>query len=135
MTLAPIDWDALIDAARVARDRAYAPYSRFLVGAALLGTDGRIYPGSNVENASYGLTVCAERAALFGAVGQGQRRFSALALITDATPPAMPCGACRQVLRELAADLPIVATNLAGQRIETTLGRLLPESFGPESLE
>jgi cytidine deaminase len=129
-----VDWEVLLEAAREVRERAYAPYSRFLVGAALLGADGRLYPGCNVENASYGLTLCAERNALFGAVARGQRAFVALALVTDASPAAMPCGACRQVLRELAPDLPIVAANLAGQRVETTLAALLPLSFGPESL-
>jgi cytidine deaminase len=131
---ASIDWDGLLAAAVAARERAYAPYSRFLVGAALLGLDGRIYPGCNVENASYGLTICAERAAFFGAVGAGQRAFAALALVTDSAPPAMPCGACRQVLRELAPELPIVAANLAGQRVATSLAALLPHSFGPEAL-
>jgi cytidine deaminase len=131
---ARIDWNLLVGAARAARERAYAPYSRFLVGAALLGADGRVYSGCNVENASYGLTICAERCALFGAVASGQRAFQALALVTDVSPPAMPCGACRQVLRELAPDLPIVAANLAGQRTETSLASLLPQSFGPESL-
>jgi cytidine deaminase len=131
---ATIDWDALLVAAREARQRAYAPYSRFLVGAALLGTDGRIQAGCNVENASYGLTVCAERNAFFAAVASGQRAFAALALVTDLSPPAMPCGACRQVLRELAPELPILAANLAGQRVETTLAALLPDSFGPDAL-
>ena len=129
-----VDWDALLAAARAARERAYAPYSRFLVGAALLAADGRIYPGCNVENASYGLTVCAERTAFFGAVASGQRAFVALALVTDVSPPAMPCGACRQVLRELAPDLPLVAANLVGERTETTLAELLPHSFGPDEL-
>jgi cytidine deaminase len=129
-----VDWSRLIEAARDARERAYAPYSRFLVGAALLGSDGRIQVGCNVENASFGLTVCAERNAFFAAVASGQRAFAALALVTDVSPPAMPCGACRQVLRELAPELPIVAANLAGQRVETTLAALLPASFGPDAL-
>jgi cytidine deaminase len=129
-----VDWPALVAAAAAARERAYAPYSRFQVGAALLGEDGGIYPGCNVENASYGLTICAERNALWAAVARGQRRFVALAVVTDASPPAMPCGACRQVLRELAPDLPIVTANLAGERFQTSLAELLPNSFGPEDL-
>jgi cytidine deaminase len=129
-----VDWSQLLEAATAARDRAYAPYSHFLVGAALLGEDDCTYPGCNVENASYGLTICAERNALWGAVARGAHRFRALAIVTDASPPAMPCGACRQVLREFAPDLRIVAANLSGDRFETTLAELLPHSFGPEDL-
>jgi cytidine deaminase len=129
-----VDWDALIASARSARERAYAPYSRFLVGAALLDDRGEIHTGGNVENASYGLTVCAERSAIFAAVSRGVQRFVALAVVTDMSPPATPCGACRQVLREFAPGLVIVTANLAGERVATDLARLLPDSFGPEAL-
>jgi cytidine deaminase len=129
-----VDWAALVQAASAARECAYAPYSRFAVGAALLDAQGDIHIGCNVENASYGLTICAERSAFFAAVTRGRRQFLALALVADAAPPAMPCGACRQVLRELAPKLPIAAVNLTGERIETSLDRLLPSSFGPETL-
>jgi cytidine deaminase len=130
-----IDWDALVAAARTARERAYAPYSRFLVGAALLDDRGELHMGGNVENASYGLTVCAERSAVFAAVARGARRFVALAVVTDLSPPATPCGACRQVLREFAPSLVIVTANPSGERVMTDLLRLLPDSFGPEALD
>jgi cytidine deaminase len=132
---AAIDWEGLVAAAAAARERAYAPYSRFLVGAALLDDEGRVHPGANVENASYGLAVCAERSAIFAAVSRGVRRFVALAVVTDLTPPATPCGACRQVLREFAPDLRIVTANPAGERRFTDLATLLPDSFGPEALD
>lgn len=129
-----IDWPALTAAAAAARERAYAPYSRFAVGAALLDTEGDVHLGVNVENASFGLTVCAERIAVFGAIARGRRRFAALALVTGASRVATPCGACRQVLREFAPDLPIRAATLVGGELTTTLSELLPHSFGPELL-
>jgi cytidine deaminase len=132
--MAPIDWDALVAAATRARMQAYVPYSRFQVGAALLDESGGIHVGCNVENASYGLTVCGERVALFGAIAAGVHSFRALVVVTDASPPAMPCGACRQVLNEFAPGLPIVAANTAGARVDTSLAELLPRSFGPSSL-
>lgn len=109
---------------------AHAPYSRFPVGAALEGESGRVYRATNVENASLGLSVCAERAAVFAAVAGGERKFRALAVATETDEPTPPCGACRQVLREFVADLPI---HLAGRRTarETSLAKLLPDSFAP----
>jgi cytidine deaminase len=123
------DWEALIAAATAARDRAHAPYSRFLVGAALLMEDGSIVSGCNVENRSYGLAICAERTAMAAAVARGLSRPLALAVVTTTTPPSAPCGMCRETLREFAEDLPIVLANLDGERVETTLAELLPRSF------
>ncbi len=126
--------DRLVDAAAEARLRAYAPYSRFLVGAALLLEDGSIVTGANVENASYGLTNCAERTAIFAAIAAGHRRFTAMAVVTAAPTLTPPCGACRQVVREFAPDLPILLASTDGRRRAVSLATLLPESFGPESL-
>jgi cytidine deaminase len=127
--------EALVAEARGALAQAHAPYSNFPVGAALLGESGRVYRGTNVENASLGLSVCAERAAVFAAVVAGERRFRALAVVTDTDRPTPPCGACRQVLREFAAELPI---HLAGRgnAIETRrLSELLPFAFVPPASE
>ncbi len=126
-----VDWESLLVAAMEVRERAYAPYSRFTVGAAILTTDGSIHTGANVENKSYGLTICAERNAVFNAVCAGKRDFAALALFTDITPAATPCGACRQVLREFSDILPILIANKANQRTYTSIAELLPDSFGP----
>lgn len=124
--------DHLLAAARVAATRAYCPYSRFAVGAALLADDGRIFTGANVENASYGLTLCAERVALVSAVHAGVRAFRALAVAAGRREPAMPCGACRQVLAEFCPDaMPVFCTALhnGAPTRRTTLGRLLPAAF------
>jgi cytidine deaminase len=112
-----------------ARQQAYAPYSQFLVGAALMAMDGSIYPGANVENGSLGLTICAERAAITAAVTAGQREFQALAVATDGGHT--PCGACRQVLSEFSADLVILMLDVRrpDEINETTLGHLLPCQF------
>ncbi len=119
----------LVDAAMTAREQAYAPYSKFLVGAALLTEDGQIVTGCNVENASFGMTICAERNAVFAAVARGHRRFQAIALAT--VGGATPCGACRQVLAEFCDDLPILIVDIAQPHVvtETSLAVLLPGRF------
>lgn len=124
-----VSHDELVAKAREAQLRAYAPYSGFPVGAALLAADGRVFTGVNVENASYGLSVCAERNAVAGAVLEGARDFVALAVVTNSDEPTMPCGVCRQVLWEFAHDLKVVVEGRAGRRVETTIAELLPMPF------
>lgn len=125
--------DPLVAAARAAREQAYAPYSQFRVGAALLTAEGAVFTGCNVENASYGLTICAERAAACAAVAAGARRFRRIVVATDSDPPAAPCGACRQVLSEFGPDAEVVAVGPA-RELRWTLRELLPAAFGPEQL-
>ncbi len=124
----------LLAAAWKVRGSAYAPYSRFAVGAAVLSGSGQIFTGANVENASYGLTICAERAAIFGAIGKGERQIKAVVVVTDAEMVTPPCGACRQVIWEFGKDALIIAENLRGDRREWRIRDLLPNAFGPESI-
>jgi len=130
-----MDESRLVAAAVEARGKAYAPYSGFAVGAALLSKGGRVFTGCNVENASYGLTVCAERVALFKAVSEGVREFEAIA-VACGDAPCSPCGACRQALYEFAPELKVVLADGQGRRGETMpLSQLLPNAFGPSHLE
>jgi cytidine deaminase len=124
--------DHLIAAADQMRVRAYAPYSRFRVGAAVLA-DGVTYGGCNVENASYGLTVCAERVAVFAAVAAGARRIEAVAVVADGTALTAPCGACRQVLYEFGPEMAVLL-HAGGGTVALTLADLLPHAFGPDDL-
>ena len=124
-------FQALLTAARAVRRQAHAPYSRFQVGAAVLDEGGRIHAGCNVENASYGLTICAERNAVAAAVAAGAKSLRAVAVVTrERHPPATPCGACRQVLAEFGGDdLPVLLAGPTGPAQEQTLGALLPQAF------
>lgn len=124
-----MDWDKLVAAAAAARANAYAPYSRYTVGAALLMEDGSIWAAANVENCIPTLTVCAERNAMNAAASAGLRKPQAVAVVTESSPPSRPCGLCRQTFSEFVDDLPILATNTQGEREETTLARLLPDMF------
>ncbi len=124
---------ALVAQARAAQAQAHAPYSRFPVGAALEAEDGRVFVGSNVENASYGLSICAERMALGAGVVAGARRFRRLVVVTAVDPPAAPCGACRQYLAEFGMDLEVIAVGPVQQR-RWNRAALLPDAFTPEAL-
>ncbi|HUL59209.1 MAG TPA: cytidine deaminase [Anaeromyxobacteraceae bacterium] len=130
----PAPHRALVRAARAARRRAYAPYSRFRVGAAVQA-GRRLHAGANVENASYGLTLCAERAAVAAAVAAGARRLDAVAVASGTGEPTPPCGMCLQTLAEFGGpELPVVLVGARGARVETTLGALLPKAFGKRFL-
>ena len=116
----------LIDEARRARENAYAAYSKFKVGAALIDCRGRTFVGCNIENVSFGLTICAERVALGSAIAAGSTEFQVIAIVSDSAEPVVPCGACRQVLAEFAPSLRVISSNLAGQTTEFSLSTLLP---------
>lgn len=128
-----MDAKELMKIARKARQNAYAPYSHFAVGAALLAESGKVYTGCNIENASYGLTCCAERNAIFSAVGAGERRFKMLAVAADSPEPVAPCGACRQVIAEFGIQL-VVMGNLKEETKTMTAEELLPYGFGQDSM-
>jgi cytidine deaminase len=125
--------DRLVLAARGMQEHAYCPYSNYRVGAALEAQDGTVYLGCNVENASYGLTICAERAAVVAAVGAGARRFTRIVIATDSEPPGPPCGACRQVLAEFGSELEVESVG-PSQSKRWRIGDLLPDAFGRDML-
>ncbi len=130
-----MDVTTLIEEAKIARQKAYVPYSKFQVGAALLTKDGKVYHGCNIENAAYSMCNCAERTAIFSALAQGDRNFESLAVIADTDRPVSPCGACRQVISELCSkDMKVTLTNLKGDMLEITVEDLLPGAFSPEDL-
>ncbi|NRD80795.1 cytidine deaminase [Bacillus sp. BRMEA1] len=130
-----MDINKLIEEAIKARDKAYVPYSKFGVGAALLTAEGKVYHGCNIENAAYSMCNCAERTALFKAFSEGDRDFQMMAVVADTDRPCSPCGACRQVISELCSrDMKVVLTNLKGDILELTVEDLLPGAFSPEDL-
>ena len=133
--LEPDEVDDLLRVAHAAAELAYSPYSKVRVGAALMSVDGQVFTGCNVENASYGLTICAERVAFVKAISAGQRDFRALALATDLPHPLVPCGACRQFMHEFAPELRLMIQGAEGPRIDVGLPELLPRAFGPRDLE
>jgi cytidine deaminase len=120
---------SLIDEAKKARENAVAPFSKFKVGAALRTKGGRVFHGCNVENCTYGLTVCAERVALLSALAAGEREFEAIAVATQSDEPSTPCGPCRQLMWEYCGDIPVALANLKGQRLDYMLSDLFPHPF------
>ena len=128
------EYKKLINEAEKARKRAYTPYSKFQVGAAVLCADGKIFTGCNIENASFGLSVCAERVAIFKAISEGSTTFEAIAVIGDTDKPCSPCGACRQVISEFGEEIFLIMANLKGDVKIKKIGDLLPEAFGKKDL-
>lgn len=126
---------ALVRAARSARKHSHSPYSHFRVGAAVMTAGGKIFAGCNIENSSFGLTICAERTALFKAVSEGQRRFVALAIATDEPEFIAPCGACRQVIQDLAPKAQVILCDRNGRTKTFAASDLLPHPFGPDDLD
>ncbi|AZR73149.1 cytidine deaminase [Anoxybacter fermentans] len=127
--------EMLLERAKSARKKAYTPYSNFQVGAALLTKNGKIYEGCNIENASYGLSNCAERTAIFKAVSEGEKEFEAIAVVADTLKPVPPCGACRQVISEFNPKMKVILGNLKGDVSEYTIDQLLPGAFSNEDFQ
>ncbi len=128
------EYDSLVAAAKDARLNAHAPFSNFRVGAALRASSGRIFGGCNVENATYGLTVCAERVAIFKAISEGERGFTAIAVVTDTDSLTPPCGACRQLIWEFCGDVPVILANLHGKTEMIGMRELFPKPFDASNL-
>ena len=128
------DYETLVAAARQSRENAHAAYSNFRVGAALRAASGRIFAGCNVENATYGLTVCAERVAILKAVSEGERGFDAIAVVADTDSLTAPCGACRQLIWEFCGDVPVILANLKGKTETILMHDLFPRPFDASSL-
>jgi len=126
--------DSLIEAAKQVRENAHAPFSNFRVGAAVRASSGRIFGGCNVENSTYGLTLCAERVAIFKALSEGERGFDAIAIVTDADTLTPPCGACRQIIWEFCGDIPVTLSNLKDKSETLQMRDLLPRPFDVSSL-
>ena len=129
------DYTKLLKEAESARLKAYVPYSEFKVGASVLTKEGKIFSGCNIENASFGLTICAERVALFKAVSEGFNQFEALAVICDTADPCFPCGACRQIIHEFGGEIVIICSNLNGKTMIKKIRELLPHAFTKKSLQ
>lgn len=128
------EYEALIEAAKKTRENAHARFSNFKVGAGLRAGSGKIYGGCNVENATYGLTVCAERVAIFKAISEGERKFDAIAVVTDTDTLTPPCGACRQLIWEFCGDVPVILSNLKGQVEVIRMRELFPKPFDVSNL-
>lgn len=126
--------DELIAAAAEVRERAYAPYSNFKVGAAVETDDGNIYTGCNVESASYGLTVCAERVAIWKGISRGEKKFGRIAVVVDTEELTPPCGVCRQIIWEFCGDVPVILSNLHGRSETVMMSELLPRAFDSKFL-
>ena len=127
--------EKLVEAARNVRERAYAPFSKFKVGAAVLTKGGKIYVGCNIESASYGLTVCAERVAIWKAVSEGEREFTNVAVVADTEELTPPCGVCRQIIWEFCGDIPVTFANLKGKTETVQMKEILPRAFDTKFLK